>query len=114
MDDSALVAFVQQKIPGISELHNGQGDVMRRLLDGTSSLAIIPTGGGKSLLWLLYISIAATKHPGFKPLCIVLVPYKSLILNHIEATKPWFPEADIVTSEDVDARISANIDRAST
>jgi superfamily II DNA helicase RecQ len=69
MNDASLVAFVKQKIPSITELHNGQGDVMRTLLDGTSSLAVISTGGGKSLLWLLFISIAATKEPGFKPLC---------------------------------------------
>ncbi len=113
MNDASLVAFVKEKLPSITELHNGQGDVMRRLLTGTSSLAIIPTGGGKSLLWLLFISIAGTKGSGVKPLCIVLVPYKALITNHIEATKPWFQETEIVTSEDSEEKIIANIDRAS-
>jgi hypothetical protein len=32
MNDASLVAFVKEKLPSITELHNGQGDVMRRLL----------------------------------------------------------------------------------
>ncbi len=113
MDDTSLLEFVKQKLPSITELHNGQGDVMRKLLNGISCLAVIPTGGGKSLLWLLFISIAATKRAGSRPLCIVLVPYKSLILNHKEATKQWFLDSEVVTSEDDDSYITENIDRAS-
>ncbi len=65
------------------------------------------------MLWLLFISIAGTKGSGVQPLCIVLVPYKALITNHIEATNPWFQETEIVTSEDSEEKIIANIDRAS-
>ena len=112
MDDAALVAFVQQKQPEIRQLHNGQGNVIRMLNAGESCLAVIPTGGGKSLLWLLYTAIASSKSSSDRPLCVVLVPYKALILNHIEASKPWFQEHEIVSSEDTEQVVSHRIDRA--
>jgi ATP-dependent DNA helicase RecQ len=112
MDDNALIKFVQIKQPEILQLHNGQGNVVRKLNAGESCLAVIPTGGGKSLLWLLYTAIASSKHSGDRPLCVVLVPYKALILNHIEASKPWFQGQEIVSSEDTETIVRQNIDRA--
>ena len=112
MDDSGLIAFVQQKLPHIKQLHNGQGNVVRKLIQNESCLAVIPTGGGKSLLWLLFTSIAASRGSSTKPLCIVLVPYKSLILNHIEASKPWFSPHEIVTSEDEGKSFQENTNHA--
>ena len=82
MDDEALLQFVQVKQPEIRQLHNGQGNVIRILNAGEPCLAVIPTGGGKSLLWLLYTAIASSKSPTHRPLCVVLVPFKSLIINH--------------------------------
>jgi RecQ family ATP-dependent DNA helicase len=112
MEDSVLISFVQRKLPEIKQLHNGQGNVIRKLLQGESCLAVIPTGGGKSLLWLLFTSIVASRGSFIKPLCIVLVPYKSLILNHIEASRPWFSKNEIVTSEDDMQTIHSNIHQA--
>ncbi len=100
-------------MPAITQLHNGQGHVMRKLLGGSSCLAVIPTGGGKSLLWLLFTTIAATRGSALKPLCVVVVPYKSLILNHKEASKPWFQDCEVVTSEDQEQIVRDNINQAS-
>jgi ATP-dependent DNA helicase RecQ len=112
MEDSVLITFVQRKLPQIKQLHNGQGNVIRKLLQGEACLAVIPTGGGKSLLWLLFTSIAASRGSFTKPLCIVLIPYKSLILNHIEASSPWFSKHEIVTSEDEMQTVHGNINQA--
>ena len=52
MDDKELLEFCQQKMQ-TDALRPGQGDVMRSLQNKKCCLAIMPTGGGKSLLWLL-------------------------------------------------------------
>ena len=38
---------------GFDDFRGGQADVIRRLLEGRSTLAIFPTGGGKSLCYQL-------------------------------------------------------------
>ncbi len=106
MDDDALIEFVQIKQPEIRQLRNGQGNVIRKLNAGESCLAVIPTGGGKSLLWLLYNAIANSKNSSDGLLCVVLVPYKALILNHRGF------KAVVSRTGDTEAIVSQNIDRA--
>ncbi|MCG9966292.1 RecQ family ATP-dependent DNA helicase [Shewanella cutis] len=49
-EGSALISRLQQQF-GFSEFRPGQGEVITQLLAGQSSLAIFPTGSGKSLCY---------------------------------------------------------------
>lgn len=49
-EGSALISRLQQQF-GFSEFRPGQGEVITQLLEGQSSLAIFPTGSGKSLCY---------------------------------------------------------------
>ena len=93
MDDDDLLAACQQKM-ATPALRPGQGDVVRHLQRNEPCLAIMPTGGGKSLLWLLTTYIQNLKfkpQSGQKPLTLVVVPYKALVLSHLHESAPWFP-----------------------
>jgi hypothetical protein len=57
-------------------------------------------------LWLLYNAIANSKKSSDGPLCVVLVPYKALILNHRGF------KAVVSRTGDTEAIVSQNIDRA--
>jgi ATP-dependent DNA helicase RecQ len=91
MDDSELLEFCQQKLQ-TDALRPGQGEVIRTLQRKKSCLAIMPTGGGKSLLWLLSTYIHNRQFrsgEGLKPLTLVLVPYKALIMSHLRDSQTW-------------------------
>ena len=93
MDDDDLLAACQQKMETLA-LRPGQGDVIRHLQRNEPCLAIMPTGGGKSLLWLLTTHIhnlKFTPESGQKPLTLVIVPYKALVLSHLRESASWFP-----------------------
>ena len=74
-------------------LRLGQGDVIRNLQNKNQCLAIMPTGGGKSLLWLLTTHIWNTQYRegvGARPLTLVIVPFKALVFSHLQESAPWF------------------------
>src|SRR4051794_35226791 len=53
MPDLEEARRVLRDVLGYSDFREGQEGVIRRLLEGRSSLAIFPTGGGKSLCYQL-------------------------------------------------------------
>jgi len=92
MDDEELLAACQQKM-ATDALRPGQGDIVRHLQRNDPCLAIMPTGGGKSLLWLLTTHIHNLQFrpvSGQKPLTLVVVPYKALVMSHLHESAPWF------------------------
>ncbi|MDO9404746.1 MAG: ATP-dependent DNA helicase RecQ [Polaromonas sp.] len=52
-DLSRLIQSTLQKTFGLSQLREGQDSVIRRVLAGQSTLAVMPTGAGKSLCYQL-------------------------------------------------------------
>jgi superfamily II DNA helicase RecQ len=112
MNDSELLGFCQQKLQ-TDALRPGQGEVIRTLQRKKSCLAIMPTGGGKSLLWLLSTCIhnrqfrLSISGEGLKPLTLVLVPYKALIMSHLRDTQTWLC---CLSSENEMSQILTNIE----
>ena len=56
MTEPAIPAAVRRSLRntfGITRLHEGQQQVISRVLDGQDTLAIMPTGAGKSLCYQL-------------------------------------------------------------
>jgi ATP-dependent DNA helicase RecQ len=71
---------------GISRLRNGQKDVIDSVLAGQDKLAVMPTGGGKSLCY----QIPATMLPG---MTIVVSPLISLMKDQLEKLTAFGIEA---------------------
>jgi ATP-dependent DNA helicase RecQ len=93
MDDEELLAACCQKMQ-TQALRPGQGDVIRSLLKSCPCLAVMPTGGGKTLLWLLTTHIWNNQHREgveMRPLTLVIVPYKALVISHVQDSTSWFP-----------------------
>ena len=61
-----------------------QKDIIKSALDGESFLAILPTGGGKTLTFQLPALIKAKQH---KSLTVVISPLQALMQNHIQSFK---------------------------
>jgi ATP-dependent DNA helicase RecQ len=109
MDDDQLLYACQQKM-ATTALRPGQGDVIRHLQNKKSCLAVMPTGGGKSLLWLLTTHILNLQFRAdacHKPLTLVIVPYKALVMSHLRDSHTWF---SCLSSENDVADIAQNID----
>src|ERR1051325_3044702 len=70
--DLAKIERTMRKTFGIAELRPGQEEVIRSVLRGENTLAIMPTGGGKSLCY----QIPALELPGTT---IVVSPLISLM-----------------------------------
>lgn len=66
--------------------HNeiSQKDIIKSALDGESFLAILPTGGGKTLTFWIPALIRAKQ---YKSLTVVISPLQALMQNHIESFK---------------------------
>jgi ATP-dependent DNA helicase RecQ len=112
MDDSELLSACQQKMK-IESLRPGQGDVIRTLQTKKPCLAVMPTGGGKTLLWLLSTHILNTQlveGRGQRPLTLVVVPYKALILSHLQESLSWF---SCLSSENNPSELQSNINTCS-
>jgi hypothetical protein len=75
MDDEELVAVCCQKMQ-LQAFRPGQGDVIRNMPTNSPCLAVMPTGGGKTLLWLLTTNIWNNQHIEeytSKPLNLIVV-----------------------------------------
>lgn len=63
---------VASELFGIEELHDGQRSAVQLLQDGKSVLSVLPTGGGKSLVYQLYAAMS-------KGVVLVVTPLVSLM-----------------------------------
>lgn len=76
-DDEAMDVALEQ-IFKLDGFRPGQREALSRLLGGRSTLALLPTGAGKSLIFQAY----ATLRPG---VVVVVTPLVSLMENQIQA-----------------------------
>ena len=76
-DSDALVRLAQTHDASISELRRGQLDVIHTLLGNKDCAAFMPTGGGKSLIWLLHNLLSTERVSGIRQnsLTVVVVPF---------------------------------------
>ena len=72
------VAKILQEVFGFSALRFGQEDVVSRLLEGDSTLALFPTGAGKSLCYQLPALL-------WSGLTLVVSPLLALMRDQVEA-----------------------------
>jgi hypothetical protein len=87
-----VVRLVQRYDSAVIILRPGQYNCVRNLLNQNDTVAIIPLGGGKSLIWLLLSIIGIQNDPsGFlpPPLVIVFVPYKATIESYCLKYSAW-------------------------
>jgi superfamily II DNA helicase RecQ len=84
---------------GFSMFRAGQMDVMMQLLRGHSSLAVLPTGGGKSLCYQLYAAV----RPG---VVIVVTPLISLMLDQLASLPQCIPGACLRSGQQLSATLS--------
>lgn len=83
-DDRLRLAL--REIFSHEDFRPGQADVMQLLLKGKSALAVLPTGGGKSLCYQLYAAVT----PG---VVLVITPLISLMLDQLAALPKSLPGA---------------------
>jgi ATP-dependent DNA helicase RecQ len=87
-----------KEVFGFSEFRDGQADVVGRLLEGRSTLAIFPTGGGKSLCYQLPALV-------LRDLTVVISPLIALMKDQI----------DFLVARNIPAaRLDSSLDREAT
>jgi ATP-dependent DNA helicase RecQ len=86
-------ADVLHRVFGFAEFRGAQADVVRRTLDGKSTLAVMPTGAGKSLCYQLpALMMVGT--------CIVVSPLIALMHDQLRAATAVGIRAATLTSAD--------------
>jgi ATP-dependent DNA helicase RecQ len=86
-------ADVLHRVFGFTEFRGVQADVVRRTLDGKSTLAVMPTGAGKSLCYQLpALMMAGT--------CVVVSPLIALMHDQLRAATSVGIRAATLTSAD--------------
>lgn len=71
---------------GHTSFKDGQENALRRLLEGKSTLAVLPTGGGKSLIYQMF----AAMRPG---IVLVVTPLVSLMRDQMMLMPDFLPSA---------------------
>ncbi|QGN54547.1 DNA helicase RecQ [Novosphingobium sp. Gsoil 351] len=92
------------RVFGFADFRGAQEDVVRRVLAGESTLAVMPTGAGKSLTYQL----PAVMLPGT---CVVVSPLIALMHDQLRAATANGIRAATLTSADSDDYREAAIDR---
>jgi superfamily II DNA helicase RecQ len=69
--------YLLPKLFGHTSFRSGQREIISNILNGQSSLAILPTGAGKSLLYMLPAQV-------FEGMTIVVSPLLSLMRDQVE------------------------------
>ena len=87
-----------KEVFGFTEFRGGQADVVTRLLEGRSTLAIFPTGGGKSLCYQLPALL-------LDGLTVVISPLIALMKDQIDF---------LIERQVPAARLDSSLDREST
>jgi ATP-dependent DNA helicase RecQ len=90
-----------QKTFGFSDFRGVQQQVVERILQGRSTLAIMPTGAGKSLTYQL----PATMLPGT---CVVISPLIALMHDQLRSARANGIRAASLTSADMDRGATIN------
>jgi ATP-dependent DNA helicase RecQ len=72
--------LILREVFGYPEFRGDQGDIVSTIADGQSALAIMPTGGGKSLCY----QVPALMMRG---LCVVVSPLVSLMKDQVDALR---------------------------
>ncbi len=94
-----------REVFGFADFRGSQEDVLQRVLDGHSALAVMPTGAGKSLTYQL----PATLMPGT---CVVISPLIALMHDQLRSAKANGIRAATLTSADADWRETMDAYRA--
>ncbi len=95
--DLARARRALRDIFGFPEFRGRQGEVIERVLTGRSTLAVMPTGAGKSLTYQL----PATLLPGC---CVVVSPLIALMHDQLRTARANGIRAATLTSADADWR----------
>ena len=90
---------------GFDEFRGRQEDVVTRILAGASTLAVMPTGAGKSLTYQL----PAVMLPGT---CVVISPLIALMHDQLRSARANGIRAATLTSADADWRETQDAFRA--
>jgi ATP-dependent DNA helicase RecQ len=90
--ESKLMDILGDYFPEIEKLHDYQEEVISKILKKENSLCIVPTGGGKSLIFQL----AALKQSGTT---IVISPLKALMEEQVRELKSKNIEAILLNSD---------------
>jgi ATP-dependent DNA helicase RecQ len=96
-----------RRVFGFEDFRGVQADVVDRVLAGRSTLAVMPTGAGKSLTYQL----PATMLPGT---CVVISPLIALMHDQLRAARANGIRAATLTSADADWRETMDAYRAGT
>jgi RecQ family ATP-dependent DNA helicase len=100
-----LAAWITQRIWNFSSLRQGQYEVIERLSHGKNTLAILPTGAGKSLCFQL----PALLLPG---VTLVVSPLKSLMRDqYLNLTKSGINGAEFIDSSQTVEEKNAVLDK---
>lgn len=68
---------------GYDDFRPLQAEIIASVLSGRDTLALLPTGGGKSLCFQIPTLVMADKNPG-KRLCLVITPLIALMKDQVE------------------------------
>ena len=69
---------------GYDDFRPLQADIIRSVLDGKDTLALMPTGGGKSLCFQVPTMVMAHDNPEEIGLCLVVTPLIALMKDQVE------------------------------
>ena len=94
-----------RRVFGFDDFRGVQADVVERVMAGRSTLAVMPTGAGKSLTYQL----PATVLPGS---CVVISPLIALMHDQLRAARANGIRAAALTSADADWRDTMDAYRA--
>lgn len=96
---------ILEKYWGFKDFRPLQLDIIQSVLDGKDTLAILPTGGGKSICF----QVPALVKPG---VCLVVSPLIALMKDQVDALNKRNVKALCATSEFDASQIDAIFDRA--
>ena len=105
MDRLASARDILRDIFGFDDFRGRQADVVARVLDGESTLAVMPTGAGKSLTYQLPAVM-------LKGTCVVISPLIALMHDQLRSARANGIRAATLTSADSDWRETQDAFRA--